>query len=225
MLFRSGFNTSAEQRLSPRWSAGVYGSYNMVTSVTSQQNDSTGWSIGPLISYRPTRYIAISAAVGYSVTTFENNALLAGFTDSANFAGATYEVSVQHLATRYFNHGVTASKGTQFGYGNNFSEVTSVTYRASANVFRSLSLSAGFMYMVSDMSQRSAITNVGGAEDIRLTLGTSYPLGRKADIGAYYSRLMSERTLLLPTTQAGTFAERAVKIPENSVVMTLNYRF
>lgn len=220
-----GFNTATQQRLGPRWAAGLYGSYSIVEYATSEQNNATAWSIGPLINYQLTRYITLTAAFGYSVTSFENNAVLAAFSDTSNFAGLTFEFVASHQATRYFQHALSLARGSQLGFGSNFSENTSVTYRASFSGIKRLGLSMGLSYVITDLSSRSAISGVTSGTDLRSTIGASYPLSRHADVGVYYASTIANRDRLITTGNPPVTRLGNVDITENSVVATLNYRF
>lgn len=113
------------EQVGPRLTVGLSSSAFLNDYLTAFQNDSQGYGLGPLIEWRPTRYLTISANGRFTDASFgSGGGAIAG---STSFSGLTYDLSFRHTISRQLNYSFQFSKALNFGLGNNYNTETSYT--------------------------------------------------------------------------------------------------
>lgn len=138
------------QRLSPYWTAGISGQAVKTSFSQAFQNDSTTYGGGPMLSFQPNEFIAVSGAVQYTVSQFDTGGLVG---DSSEFSGLTYQLSALHRITSNLRHSVTVASGVNSGLGSNFTETFSAAYVANWQFHERMGLNAGITYSTIKQSQ------------------------------------------------------------------------
>ncbi|MSU36262.1 MAG: hypothetical protein EXS36_14430 [Pedosphaera sp.] len=192
-------NTSLEKRFGPVWSAGAYANYSITDYSEPVQNDATGWSIGPLLSYRPYKNFSLEGSVGYSVTTFEFGGSPTAIQDASNFSGLIYEVSVEHQFSPRMRHQLSIAKTAQLGLGSNFTENQTITYMIAApEAIRKVGFSAAISWI--EYSQSAPVfENIfkDSGTLFRTYLGADYLISRNVNgrLGLAHNRRSSKIVL------------------------------
>jgi len=134
------FNAAVYHRLHPRLTTGVAASYNIndFLETRSALSSSKGWSAGPLISYRPSTFLNLSASVRYSSITYEQ---LGGIAGAANPASFVFDVSATHQINRFLSHRLTAGRFFNNSLSSAQMETYSADYGITWNLFRNAGLS------------------------------------------------------------------------------------
>lgn len=208
-------NMAMEKRFGPIWSAGAYANYSITEYVIPVQNDATGWSIGPIVSFRPYKNITFSASVGYSVTSFAAGNSPTSIQDVSSFSGLTYEVSLDHQFSQRMRHNLSISKSSSLGFGSNFTESQGITYAIIApEVIRRLGFSGGVSWV--SYSQSAPVTGYtfkDSGDTLRFYLGADYPLTRhiRSGFGLSHNRRASQ-------IEQGNYNETAANV-------SVSYRF
>lgn len=215
------------RRLSPYWTLGISARASKSTFDQGFQNGSTSYGAGPLISFRPSTFITMTAGVQYTIMSFDQGGQVS---DTREFDGLTWQGSITHQATDTINHGVTFSSGVNSGLGSNFTESTSVQYSVGWRFHERMGLNVSLDYM--DFKQSSAtagqaiiVTPTGSfivpvsfiandeATQYGVTAGTGYQLTERANLSLSYSYMRRD----------SRFAERTFGV--NIVTLNVNYRF
>jgi hypothetical protein len=137
-------STALYRRLGPVWTVGTSASASTQAFQADFQNGSTSYSGGVLAAWEPSRYFNVSTHVRYTVTQFDQNGRVA---DASNFSGITYDLSLGHRFRRYWEYTLTAGRGANTGFGNNFTEqlFANATLSWSATEKTTLQLSVGYV--------------------------------------------------------------------------------
>jgi hypothetical protein len=132
------------RRLGPVWTVGTSASASTQAFLTDFQNGSTSYSGGLLAAWQPGRYFNVSTHVRYTVTQFDQSGRV---TDTSNFSGITYDLSLSHRFRRYWEYAVTAGRGANTGFGNNFTEqlFANVVLSWNATERATLQLTGGYV--------------------------------------------------------------------------------
>ncbi len=215
------------RRLSPYWTLGVSARASKATFDQGFQNGSTSYGAGPLLSFRPSNFITMSAGVQYTIMSFDQGGQVG---DTREFDGLTWQGSITHQATDTINHGVTFSSGVNSGLGSNFTETTSVQYNVGWRFHERMGLNVTFDYTEFKQSAASAgqaiiVTPTGTfivpvsfisndeATQYGVSAGTGYQLTERANLSLSYSYMLRE----------SRFTERSFGV--NTVTLNVNYRF
>jgi hypothetical protein len=214
-------------QLSPYWTTGVSGQAAKTTFVQSFQNGFTTYGAGPMLSFQPNEFIAISGAVQYTISQFDSGGQTG---DTSDFSGLTYQLTASHRITTSIQHSVNLSSGVNSGLGSNFTETFVAGYQASWQFHERMGLNMGFTYSKITQSQSQEvlvpITFPSGtflvpasfiandeASIYDFTLGTGYQLTDRANLGLNY----------IHSIRDSRFATRSFSV--NTVVLSVNYRF
>lgn len=134
------FNAALYHRLHPRMTVGLGSSYNIneFLETRSSLSSSQGWSVGPLISYRPSEFLNFSASVRYSSITYDRIGGIAAASDPATI---TFDVSAAHQINRYLSHRLTAGRFFNKSLSSAQMETYSADYGLNWRVLRNLAVS------------------------------------------------------------------------------------
>ena len=138
-----GLSTALYHRLHPRLTVGLAASYNIVEYQQGiyRLNNSSGWSVGPVISYRPTDSINLSTSIRYSSIAYES---LGSLQVASNPSSITFDLSATHRINRHLLHLLTASRAYNNSVSSAQMEVLSVGYGLHWQALRKTILSADF---------------------------------------------------------------------------------
>ena len=220
-------SAGAYHRLSPYWTTGLSGQAVKTSFSQKFQNGSTTYGAGPMLSFQPNEFIALSGSVQYTISEFSSNGQVS---DTSEFSGLTYQVSASHRLTTTVSHSVTVSSGVNSGLGSNFTETFTAGYRASWQFHERMGLNLGFSYSKIQQSQSQEalipITFPSGTFLVPVTfiandeasiydfnLGTGYQLTDRANLNLNYNHSIRE----------SRFASRSFSV--NTVTLSVNYRF
>jgi len=140
-------------RLSPYWTVGLSAGASFTSYAKNFQNDSTGYSAGPMVSFSPNDYITISASVRYQIVEFSTSGTVG---DRRNFGGPTWNLSASQILTPHLTHSATVSSGVTSGLGSNFTESLSAGYTLGWQFMKNVGLNASFTYTDVKQSGRSS---------------------------------------------------------------------
>ena len=215
------------RRLSPYWTLGVSAQASKADFDQGFQNSSTTYGAGPLISFRPSTFITLTAGVQYTIMSFDQGGQVA---DTREFDGLTWQGSINHQVTDTITHGVTFSSGVNSGLGSNFTETTSVLYNVAWRFHERMGLNVGLDYntfkqSAASQGQAIIVTPTGTfivplsfisndeATQYGVHAGTGYQLTERAFLSLAYFYMKRD----------SRFAERSFGV--NTVTLTVNYRF
>ena len=153
------------QRLNARWTAGISASAFLNEYLQGIQNNSTGYGVGPLVTWRPSRFLNFSGSVRYNVAQIQSTGAIA---DRNGSGGVGYDFSVQHIINRRISHSLSVSSGIELGVGANFNQAFTISYRASWQLTQRLALSIS--------ANRQSFTQSGAGYDFYIA-----PAGSKPD--------------------------------------------
>jgi hypothetical protein len=215
------FNVAAYQKVGPQWTVGVYGGYGTTDYLRHIQNDSTFYSVGPLVAFRPSRYLSFNGSVGYTVVNYEQSGL-AGLVDTSDFSGLTYQFGIAHTISKHVQHAVEISDGVNQGLGSNFTESFTVVYSLGWQV--TTKLSSSFHIAYEDFKQSDARVIVSptppfvrtvplDGQTVRIGVSFGYPISRKLSSALSYEHY----------TRSANLDE--ADYDQNVVTLSLSYRF
>jgi hypothetical protein len=174
------FSGGVNYNVSPRWTVGLNSSYSMTFYDQKIQNDGSGYSVGPRITYKPTHFLTIEAGVSYAVSSFEQTGTIA---DTSEFTGITAMLSIRHRINSSFSHYLNFTKDRELGLGSNFNEIFSAQYGFNYRFTSAIALNTTLVY---ENFSSSAAT--GEAADRYLVyLGTSYQITRLWSVSVAYA--------------------------------------
>lgn len=210
------FTSGAQVQISAPISAGLSASYSMFSYLEKEQNDGDSFSVGPTVSWQPTRTLRINANVSYTESNFDSDGTIQ---DDSDFSGPTFNVVVSHTINRYMNHRVSFGRSVDPGFESNFTDDYSIRYGLTARLAARLNTNLNFEYSaIATSDGGQVVIGQGGAagEDAdlyRLSLGAGYQVMRRANLGLTYTL----------TKRDSELADR--NYLENRVTLTASYQF
>ncbi len=162
--------------LTPRWMVGLNLGYSLNSYPQHIQNDSTAYSIGPVVSFKASEHFQANASVGYSRIDFAPTGTI---TDQSQSRGINYVFWVDHRFNSKMQHTLRISDVTSDGLGSNFTETTAIQYEFRVKVRARLSLNPSVVY------EQSVVSGVGGEHANRylLNFGAQWNVSRRWDVG------------------------------------------
>ena len=203
---RHSFGGAIEFAVTTPIIVGLSGSYSIYQYLERVQNDGTGYSITPTLSWRLRDNLSLDAALGYGQSDFDSTGTVA---DDDGFSGLTYDVAIRHRINKRMNHAVNFSRGADPGFGSNFTDRFLLGYTLSGQISPVLRPYAGFSYESASFSGGGR----GDADLFRVSVGLGYPVFRKGTLGLGY--FLTWRTADDPTQE----------YTENRVSLTASYQF
>lgn len=214
-------------RPSPYWSIGLtsQGTFNSFSQ--KFQNDSTSFGAGPVVSFRPTEFITLTAGLQYTVMSFSKTGQIS---DRSEFSGLTWQGSASQVLTDSLSHSVVFSSGVDSGLGSNFTESTRVGYSVTWRFIPQMALTGSF-----DYNRITQSSSVDGFAIVTVDTGTfivpvSFIANDEADL---YQASLSTGYQLTERTSASLaysyqkrssrFSERSFSV--NSVTLAFNFQF
>lgn len=187
------WNLAAYELLGKDWTVGVWGAVSMVDYLEHLQNDARSYATGPLVAWRPTEFLSLSAQVGYTITEFDatslgNQGSTVGVIDTSEFRGITFQVGANHRINRSMTHSLTVGRGVNNGLGSNFTDAYHVGYGITWALNDRVGITAGAIYTAFEQSQaqRVYIGPIAGSLQVvdrgdhaTFHIGTAYPFSRK----------------------------------------------
>lgn len=203
---RHTFGGAIEYTVNAPITVGLAGNYSIYTYLEEIQNDGTGFSIAPTLSWKLRDNLSLDASAGYGQSDFDQTGTIQ---DDDGFSGITYDVGIRHQLNKRMNHSVTFSRGADPGLGSNFTDRFILAYQFAAQISPVLRPYLGFTY------QAASISGDGGedAELFRFNMGVGYPVLKRATLGLNYN--VSWRVADDPTRE----------YTENRVSLLASYRF
>jgi hypothetical protein len=174
------FQAGTEYAITPRWNLGAHGTYTITDYVERYQNSGFGYSVGPLVTFRPNHNVTFTASVGYTVADYDQTGAI---TDASDFDGFTYQLGFEQKVNTRFSHDLRVGRSVDPGYGSNFTEVWDAQYGLHRRLTSAITLNVtlGYQYYVA--------SGVGGETASRCMayVGTSYQVSRMWQIGLGYA--------------------------------------
>ncbi len=151
------------------------------SNLPNSQNDNDSYTVGPALVITPSTRTVINLKVGYTSIDYSTSG---GIVDLENFEGVTFSASLRNRLTDSTDHGITAIRMVDDGFGTNFAEQTSIGYNITSRFSRGLTGNLNALYTWLDTS--------GGAfaEEAELLVfgaGISKELSKKASLGLNYA--------------------------------------
>ena len=239
------FDIAVHQRVQETVTVGLSAFYNDYSFPKKIQNDGAIYGVGPLVAWNPSHFLSISADAHYTVTQF---AKTGSIQDTQEFAGLTYDLSVSHVLDRNISHALTFSKNINTGFGSNFTDLLSLSYRLNWTVNRKTGFSFSSSFQQSKQSagkfalpqSQLPFILLGGEEIIQYPVGSSVdsatgmvliPVSTEAadiyQVGVGLTRQLGRRLssgLGISRIMRET-ATRGLSYSQDTVTLTLNYRF
>ena len=214
-------------RPSPYWSIGVTSQGTFTSFNQGFQNDSTSYGAGPVVSFRPTQFITLTAGLQYTVMNFGRSGQI---TDRSEFSGLTWQGSASQVLSDSLTHSVTFASGVDSGLGSNFTESTRVGYNVVWRFIPQMALSGTFEY-----NRIVQSSSVDGFAIITVDTGTfvvPFSFIANDEASLYMGTLstsyqLTERT---STSLAYNFQKRSSRFGDrsftvNSITLAFNYQF
>lgn len=214
-------------RPSPYWSIGLTSQANFTSFSQKFQNDSTSFGGGPVVSFRPTDFITLTAGLQYTVMSFSKSGQIA---DRSEFSGLTWQGSASQVLSDSLTHTVIFSSGVDSGLGSNYTESTRVGYNITWRFLPQMFLNGSFDY--NRITQSSAVE---GFAIITVDTGTFIvPVSFIAnDEASLYQASLSTGYQITERTSASLaysyqkrssrFSTRSFSV--NSVTLAFNFQF
>ena len=174
------FNGGIEYQASERLSTRVTGGYTFSEYSKKIQNGGDSWSVGPGISWHPTKRIDIDASASYWVSSFDHTGTIA---DQSQFSGVVFAVSARQEINRRTSHTLRFSRGVGMGLGSNYTDSYTVQYGVVRKLSRNITLNANLAY------EPFSTSGPGGESGERylFNLGTSFKLSTAWHAGVGYA--------------------------------------
>lgn len=202
------FSAALQKRLGPYWSVGLAANYSLSSFVERFQNDATSWSVGPMVSFRPSPYLSLFGTVRHSESTFSTSGVIE---DTSEFSGLTFSAGINHSLTEVITHSITGGRSVGTGLGSNFTESLFASYGVGWQFSRKMGLNAGFSWNRFTQSGRFGTTIPvivdGQVIDVPVTfttsdegdvysytLGTSYMISQKLNSNLTFSHVRQGST-------------------------------
>ncbi len=177
-------------RFHPRLTVGLSTAYNIneFQQGIYSLNNSAGWSVGPVIAYRPSDSINLSAAVRYSSITYEG---LGNLKVASNPGSVTFDLNAAHQINRYLTQQLTAARAYNSSVSSAQMEILSVGYSLRWQALRHTTLTGRIDWQNYQQNANVLGNQFPTAESfISEYLGQPGPNGSPltaADLGNYYS--------------------------------------
>ncbi len=217
----------AFHRPSPYWSFGLTSQVTFNSFSQKFQNDSTTFGAGPVVSFRPTEFITLTAGIQYTVMSFSKSGQIS---DRSEFSGLTWQGSASQVLSDSLTHSVVFSSGVDSGLGSNYTESTRVGYNVTWRFLPQMSLIGSFDY---NRIKQSA--SVDGFAIITVDTGTFIvPVSFIAnDEASLYQASLSTGYQLTERTSASlaySYQRRSSRFSDrsfsaNSVTLAFNFQF
>ena len=174
------FSAGTYYAINPRITTGVTSSYSLTEHLKRVQNNGDTWSIGPVLSIKPTAHIYMQFSVAYTMAGFDQSGTIL---DRSNFEGLTFQAAVNHQLNRKISHSIRLTRSIAPGLGSNYGETTSAQYGISLPLSRSVTLTSNFGY------ENLVNSGVGSETSDRYIfyLGTGYQITKKWTVGVSYA--------------------------------------
>lgn len=174
------FTAGSYHVLSPHWTVGLNGSYSLNQYLLRVQNDSTWFTLGPSVTFKPTKFLLMEAGVGYSRQDYGTTGTLA---DTHDYSGLSAHASIRHTINSRLSHSLQFRRGSDLGFGSNYTLNQNVQYGISYSLSSALTLHGTAAY---DQFETSATGGDKGSQWLGY-VGTSIKLARAWSLGLGYS--------------------------------------
>lgn len=214
-------------RPSPYWSFGVTSQGTFTSFSQGFQNDSTTFGAGPVVSFRPTEFITLTAGLQYTVASFTKSGQIS---DRSEFSGLTWQGSASQVLSDSLSHTISFSSGIDSGLGSNYTESTRVGYHVTWRFIPQMALIGSFDYnrikQSASVDGFAIITVDTGtfvvpvsfiandeASIYQASLGTGYQITERTSASLAYSY----------QKRSSRFSDRSFSI--NTVTLAFNFQF
>jgi hypothetical protein len=174
------FQAGAEYAATPYWNLGAHGTYSLTDYVERYHNDGSGYTLGPVVTFRPKPTLTFTASVGYTVAQYDQTGLV---TDRSEFSGVTYQLGIQQKVNTRFSHDLRVGNSVDPGYGSNFTEVWDAQYGLHRRLTSAITLNVTLGY------QHFVVSGLGGETANRYLgfIGTAYQVTRMWQLAIGYA--------------------------------------
>lgn len=174
------FLAGSDYAVNPHWNLGVHGTYTLTDYLERYQNNSSGYTLGPVVTFRPKQTLTFTASVGYTVSQYAQTGLV---TDRSEYAGITYQLGIQQKVNTRFTHDLRVGRSIDPGFGSNFTDIWDAQYGLHRRLTSAITLNVTLGY------QYFAASGLGGEKATRYLgfVGTSYQLSRMWQLAFGYS--------------------------------------
>ncbi len=109
------------------------------------QNDSHGYNIGPLLEWRITSLVSLTASASYGTTQFKNTG---SNQDKSGDTAKVFSTSLQlnHRMNRYYSHAISFAQMTNFGSISNTTRVDKTEYTFSWRASKRITYNGNFAF-------------------------------------------------------------------------------
>ena len=154
-----------------------YSNKNLINS----QNDNDSYMVGPAFIITPNTRTVINLKAGYTSIDYSNTGAIA---DVENFEGITFTADLRNQLTDSTNHGMSAMRMVDDGFGTNFAETISVGYNINSQFSRGVTGDLNALYT---WLETSGGVLAEEAELLVLGAGLSKEISKKATIKLVYA--------------------------------------
>ena len=204
-------NAALYHRLRRQLTVGLAGSYNITEfqQSTAALSNSDGWSVGPLLAYRPSEFLNFSASVRYTSIQYER---IGGVFAASNPATVTFDLNATHQINRYLSHTLSGGRYFNNSLSSAQMETLAVNYGLSWRAFRNSAINAGVGWQNFKQSGN--------------TLAQLFP-SRDAAIAALTGLPQNDGTLITPAEAASIYDFYSFSSSGDAVSITLStsYQF
>lgn len=138
-----GFSLGSYYQLSPRWTAGLVASYSMNRYVENVNNDSDSVSYGPVVTYKPSRFLLLQGSISYISYSVDQTGTIS---DTSESDGVNYELAVMHEANSRTKHSLRLRNAINAGFSSNTIETFSAQYNLDTRLGAALTFNSRFAF-------------------------------------------------------------------------------
>ncbi len=194
-------------RVAPNLQVGLDAGYAVNRYRVNFNNNSSSWSVGPVVSWQYSPVLSFNAGLFYQAFTFSNNGTNGDNSQTQSWDGS---LVASHRLSNTYSHSLAYRRSLNYGFISNTTTVDSLRYDFTWNLFRRLGFNgfAGWSH-----SQDSGGISPEKAHQYTGGVAFSYQLGPKITSSLTY-RIVSRDSNIPARTYVG-----------NSVILQLNYDF
>ncbi|HVY69289.1 MAG TPA: outer membrane beta-barrel protein [Verrucomicrobiae bacterium] len=192
--------------LSSRWTLGMTAAYSITDYIERIQNNGWSWSVGPIATFKPTKFLTFDASVSLTSQHFDHTGTI---NDTSEFEGVSYQAGVRHILNSRSTQYIRARRSITPGFASNFTDILALQYGYSTKLTSAITLNTSLSYE---------------------TFTTSGPVGESADRYLFYIGTHFQLTRRVLAGLGYTFSWKDSNQPgldyqQNRLTLDLAYQF
>ncbi len=160
---------------------GINGSYRVYSYSVSQQNDSTGQSVGLIAEWSPSQFLTINGSVSGLFYNFDSNG---ENSDNSDVSTIIYGLSISNTLNSSWSHSVGISRAVDFGFIANSNLTHTFQYNFVYSGINQIEIEGGVLF---NKGRDSGGIDPEKSDRINFIIGTSYQFNPKWKSSIKYS--------------------------------------